>query len=249
MADHRSELRRELLAAAHRSSSNAEERSRHAPRRAKLFIATGVVGVIAALSLVVVRESDPAAANVFSFTVQDDDLVIEIVGSVDDADAAVEELGAEGIHADLVPVPAAPSLVGQIVSAFSDFDEVEATSSGGRTTEMRIPADSPGTLTIRYGRDAEANEEYEATESVPDCGSAYAGRPVTDSLRRQLADTYGPTLRWQEIDAGTPSNITGDEIRPSALIVDVLPVNPRTVLVLVTDGTSSPPSGMSCRNS
>jgi len=245
VADHRTELRRELLAAAHRLDNADKVRPRQPLRRVGVLAAAFALLVVAT-ALVVTRGPDPAAADVFSITVQDHDLVIEIVGAVDDAKAATAELDAEGIHAKLVPVPAAPSLVGEVVSAFSDFGEMDNKNVGGRTTEIRIPVDAVGTLTIRYGREAKPDETYEATESVPDCRSAYAGRIVTDGIRRQLADAYGPEIRWQEFADGTPSNIDGDAVRPRAEIIDVLPIDPRTVLILVTDGASNPPSGLTC---
>jgi hypothetical protein len=183
---------------------------------------------------------------VFRVTVQGQDLVIEVVGRVQSPSAAVAELEAAGIHAEVVPVPAMPSLVGQIVSAFTDFGDLDSETDGGRTTAIRISADATGTLTIRYGRAAKPGEVYEATESAPDCGT-YAGRTVTDGLRRAIGSTYGPHIRWQEVSEGIPSSISEDGVNPDAEIIDVLPTAPNAVLVIVTDGINDAPFGMSCR--
>lgn len=247
MTDHRSELRHELLVAAQRRNRMAVEiarrrttRRRRVPVAACLLLALGLVLVAA-----VVRDAPPASADMFKVTVQGQDLVIEVVGRVESPAAARAELGAVGVQAEVVPIPAAPSLVGQIVSAFIDFGDMDSETDGGRTTTIRIPADAPGTLTIRYGRAAKRGELYEATESAPDCGT-YSGRLVTDGLRRTIGNTYGPTVRWQEVSGGNPSSIEGDEVSPAAEIIDVLPTAQDVVLVIVTDGVSDPPPGMSC---
>lgn len=247
MTDHRTELRRELLAAAHRMHREVDnDGARRSSRRMGILIGACSVVALAVVGAVIARDTEPASANVFDFSIKDQDLVIEIVGTVDDLEAAKADLGAEGVQARLVPVPAAPSLEGQVVSAFADFGQIEVETDGGRTTTITIPVDAPGTLTIRYGRPAEPNEDYEATESAPDCGT-YAGRTVTQSLRRQIGEIYGPNLRWQELSDGIPSNVDGNTLSPDAAIVDMLPTGPQSVLVVVTDGVSLPPDGMSCR--
>lgn len=248
MTDYRSELRRELLVAAqrrHRQTSATA--ARRTTRRLRVPVTAGLVLAIGlALVAGLARDAPPASADVFKVTVQGQDLVIKVVGRVQSPAAATAELGAAGVQAEVVPVPAAPSLVGQIVSAFTDFGDMDSENDGGRTTAIRIPAEMPGTLTIRYGRAAKPGEVYEATESVPDCGT-YAGRTVTDGLRRSIGSTYGPNVRWQQVSGGTPSGIGGDVVSPAAQIIDVLPTAPDAVLVIVTDGVSDPPPGMSCK--
>lgn len=247
MTGHRTELRRELLAAAHRLSKEVDKvpvRQHPSRRVGVLVVACSVVALV--LITVVTRDPERASAEVFDFTVVGRELVIEVVGPVDDPEAATADLDAEGVQARLVPVPAAPSLVGQVVYAFRDLGEMDSETDGSRTTLIRLPARSAGTLTLGYGRAAESDEDYEATESIPDCGT-YARRTLTDGLRRQIREAHGPNLRWQEISDGVPSNIAGNAVSPNAQIVDVLPTAPQTVLIVVTDGASAPQDGMSCR--
>lgn len=248
MTDHRSELRRELLVAAQRRHrETAATAARRTTRRLRVPVSAGLVLTLGlALIAALARDAPPASADVFKVTVQGQDLIIEVVGRVQSPSAAIAELEAAGIQAEVVPVPAAPSLVGQIVSAFTDFGDMDSETDGGRTTAIRISADVTGTLTLRYGRAAKPGEVYEATESVPDCGN-YAGRTVTDGLRRTIGSTYGPNIRWQEVSDGIPSGIGEGVVSPAAEIIDVLPTATDAVLVIVTDGVSDPPPGMSCK--
>ena len=184
MNQHRETLRAELLAAHQRRYAKPAQPSRQPrqqrPRRPVWHFAGAVTAVVLVVTLVVSAVSTnptPAAADVFSFRHVDDEVIVSIIDTIDNPNAAAAELDAQGFHVilDAVPVPA--ELVGAVIGVAAEGGTVDTTASDdGAISEMRFPASEAGTITIRFGRAAEGNETYGANPSIPECAE-YGASP------------------------------------------------------------------------
>lgn len=246
--DHRSDLRRELLAAAARRIETRERRAaarRSAARRARRLLAIAAVAISVLLlgaAVVAVVGPERAAADVFTITERDGTIIVTVDSLIEDPDQAAAELRRAGLDVALVETPVPPSLVGAIVAWTSDFD-VHTETNGVRITSFRIPQNGHSPITINYGRPATPGETYGASEVVPDCAD-YADRPLTDALIDDLRDSYGPEIVWREL-GNTRTGLTPDDLPASARIVTILPLSPESVFVSVTDG-GPVPAGDGC---
>lgn len=243
---HQIELRRQLLEAARGRQHETLTRAvgfRRARHVAPLVVA-GIVGV-ALLAARVISEAGPAEADTFTFSILGDELVITVIGVVDDPAAAAAELEQRGFDVRIKAVPAAPRYEGKVISASSDDASVRVDTSEGVVDAIRMPVGQQASLTINYGREASEGERYQATGSVMDC-SAYAAQTVSPLLQRKLAERYGPTIRWQQVSGAGITDIRTEELGEEAMIVDIVPLSDSTVMVIVTDGKIAPPTGMGC---
>jgi hypothetical protein len=254
MTDHRSELRRQLLDAAARRARDAATTAptpADGPGRAtgRRWAPTVAVAVATALAIalaagVLGTEARPAAADTFEIERDGEDLVIDVVGRVDDPDEAARELRAVGQEVVLIGVPAAPTMVGVVVSASAEITEPRVEVRDGRVESIRVRRDQPHLLTIRYGRGATGGEAFEATESIPNCRS-FAGEAITPERVQRIERAHGPQVRWQQVGAEGVGPVEESEIDDDATFLDILPLSGNTVMVVVTDGTPAPP-GMAC---
>lgn len=242
--DHRSELRRELVAAAARRASEPQGPLLPSPVRrfGPLLLAAAVLLVVSAAS--VMFDSSPVAADAFGVTEMDGTVVVSVEGLIEDPEAAEEELRQAGLNASMVARPVPPSLVGAVVATTSEFGALDADSDGNRVTAFRIPRSETRPITIEYGRPALGGEAYAASEPVPDCAD-YVGRTLTARIRSEIADRYGPEIVWQEFGDVIRTEVRFDDLATGAAIVTVLPMSPDSVLVGVTDGSDAPP-GVEC---
>lgn len=248
MADHRDLLRAELVRAAHRQAAPATT-GRFSVRRAVplLVAAAALVIVVAAGSLI---RSDPVGAETFRITEQaDGTVVVEVIGAIRDPEIAADELEAAGFSVTLEGVPTAPSLVGQLVSVYTEpadgtADAAVATESDGpRVIELRGEPDSLGTVVIMYGRPANEGELYVANDTVPGCAEL-SGQRITDDLIRAIIDEHGPHVRWQQL--GPPvREVQAEQIDDDAVILTILGLSSDSALVIVGDSVEDEP-GVSC---
>lgn len=244
MRDHRTELRRQLVDAARNQHPAPTESQR---RPALLFIAAAAVVLAVAMVGVVVGDGRPAAAETFAVRVDAESLVIDVVGKVDDAEAAAEELEDAGIEVELLDVAAAPWLVGEIVAVSSESDEPAVEEAAdGRVDSFRINADAPPRLTLMYGRAATEGETYEATSSAPGCGK-WVGAALSEKTRSLLRAEYGDKLRWQQVSNRGIEQLDEGSLATDTGVVDIVPTSGDGAIVVVTDGSSAVPSGMTCR--
>lgn len=245
MSRHRDELRAELLEAAHRRTQEGAPVRRRHRRPWRVGVAAAAATACVALVLGLAVDDVRPAAAAFDVHVVDDALVIQVIDSVRDPVAAAAELDRHGISVELVGVPASPSLVGDVVATTAESNAAEVEEERGRVTAIRIARDSPTQLTIRYGRPAATDESYEATESIPGC-SRYSGQLVTDQLVEALGRRWGPELRWQQVGGTGLQQLDPSAIAPGARFVDILPLGPDEVMIIVTDASSPTPEGMTC---
>jgi hypothetical protein len=249
LTDHRNELRRQLLDAAARRADAPTPTigAGYATRRRW----PPIVAVAAAITVVTAfaigflgADARPVAADTFEIQRDGEDLVIDVVGRVDNPADAALELRAVGQEVELIGVPAAPTIVGAIVSASAEIAEPKVEVRDGRVESIRVRRDQPGLLTIRYGRHATSGEAFEATESIPNC-HMFAGEAVTRERVRRIERAHGPRVRWQQVGADGVAALRRSEIDDDAAFVDIFPLSGDTVMVIVTDGTPAPP-GMTC---
>ncbi|MDE0804607.1 MAG: hypothetical protein OSA99_14965 [Acidimicrobiales bacterium] len=241
MAEHRTELRRQLVEAAARDNQRPGGRGR--PPVLAVAVATTIA--VAALAIMAVQQSRPAGAEVFEVRTDNQSLVINVVGKVEDPRDAATELRGHGLEVDVVGVPAAPWLVGEIVAVASDDGEPAVEASGGLVRSVTVDASDPPKLTINYGREARGDEGYEATSSDPECADR-AGSTLTDDAIASLRRTYGPRLRWQVADSQGIREAQEAELLPLSTVVDIVPTSPVESIVIVTNGVNAAPPGMTC---
>lgn len=235
MADHRSHLRDELVRAARRRQQPVTPDRFHL-RRVVPVLAVGALVVVVALSSLL--RSDPAGAEVFRIeTLDDGTVVIDVLSAIKDPDRAAAELDAAGFTVTLEAVPTPESLVGRIVAAAAEpapgnqDPNLSTEIDDQRVVQLRAEPGTLGTVTLLYGRPAAAGELYIANDTVPGCAEL-AGRRVTDEVRQQIIDDYGPRIRWQ--DLGPPvREIRVDEIDTDAVVVSIIGLSSEAALVIV----------------
>lgn len=252
MSDHRSRLRDELVAAATRRTeaphlSGRPGQARNDTLSRRLLGAAAAIVLVVALMVVALITVDErrAAANVFEVSRSGGDLVIEVVDVIDDPTEATRELANAGFSVRMRDRAAPPWLAGGVVAVHMSAGTAAVTTEGSRVTSFRIPggADEPD-VTIEYGRAARPGERYEVSDSVPDCAT-FSGEPLVQVFDR-LRTHYGPDVEIQEIGAAGAAIIDRDDVATDAEVIDVFPLAADAVLVIVTDGDASPPSGMAC---
>lgn len=245
MNRHRDDLRRELVGAA--SQRREVQGLIPAPVRsqARIIAVAAAALLVVAVASVVASGSRPAAADTFRVEIDGEELVIEVVGRIDDPDAAAAELERNGLSVDLVGVPTPPSLVDVIVSVSFESVEANIDRQDGRVRSVRIPRNVSESLTVRYGRAASQFEAFEATESVPDCGT-YSGKLVTEALISEVRRAYGPQIRWQTVGPNGIEQQPDGRLPTGSRLVDLLPIGVGEVLAIVTDGDVPIPPGLAC---
>jgi len=247
VADHRSHLRNELVRAARRRQQPATP-DRFNLRRVVPALAVGALVVVVALSSLL--RSNPAGAEVFRIeTLDDGTVVIDVLSAIKDPDRAAAELDAAGFTVTLEAVPTPESLVGRIVAASAEpapgtrDPALSSEIDEQRVVQLRAEPETLGTVTINYGRSAAEGELYIATDTVPGC-SELAGRQVTDKVRQQIIDDYGPRIRWK--DLGPPlREITAEQIDDEAVVVQIIGLSSEAALVTVGE-TAEVQDSMTC---
>lgn len=228
MTSHRDQLREALVGAAGRQIT-ARARRQRITRAGGGAVVVLIIAIAVFIGLNAV-DTEPALADTFEIQRTGDDVLIDVIGSVDDPDDARAELAAAGISATLEPRLAAPSLQGVVVAA-ETFGLDSVTVDGTRVEQIRLDARQVE-LTIYYGAPAGPGEPHLATESVPNCTADYARHPALDILEQIRAD-YGPDLRVPRIITTGAQEVTADQ--PSAdIVVAVLPLSQDQAMVLVS---------------
>lgn len=242
ITEHQRALRQQLFDAATR---RADERRRRRAWKRKLVSAGVVCAVaIAVTGVGIALNADVASARVFVVTEEGDSIVVSVEGAIDNPDQATRELQEYGIDAKMIARPAPPSLEGRLVGGFSRSGTMDLESDGTRVVRFRIPKSHNGEIGLEYGRKAQPDELYLASEPPPDCDE-FSGLPLTDRRTAEIRSRYGPHVVWQEVGESVQTGVLEEEIAPNAIIVTILPWSSDTVMLGVTDG-SQPPPGSEC---
>jgi hypothetical protein len=248
-ADFVTELRAELVGAAHRLHRRRLRRRRIATRAAVVAAVVAIVGVGAGLAATTF-EPAPASAGVHVETV--DGRLILTVERVEVApDSVVSALDDHGIEAEVRTVPVGPSQVGRFASGSFDpgpgvelLDPEDGTFSG-----FSIPVDYRGHIELELGRPARPGERYAGGDAFADgeplaCSGLY-GQPLTAVAEYVAAH---PDLRIRVEGAGDGGSLTAptpiDDVidGPMAtwLVVRATPRSAHDVDVQVTPDGSDP---------
>ena len=251
MNQHRETLRAELLAAHQRRYAKPAQPSRQPrqqrPRRPVWHFAGAVTAVVLVVTLVVSAVSTnptPAAADVFSFRHVDDEVIVSIIDTIDNPNAAAAELDAQGFHVilDAVPVPA--ELVGAVIGVAAEGGTVDTTAAmTAPSLRCAFPPARPGLSPSASAVPPKATRPTERTpypgmrrvqgqardrpSPRPNCPGLGASHPL-DAGRQQFV----PDLDESDIDA-------------DAVIIDVWQMAADQVLIQITDGGPIP-NGLGC---
>lgn len=240
VADRRERLRAELDAAAHRLAGQ-QPRSRPDRRWPNRVLVAAVV--VAALTTVAVfARPDPAAANTFTVSRQGRDVVITVVGTVDDPAEARAELAEAGIKAVMVDHPVPPSLVGTVLSISSPDADVDTADGGGlRVRQARFVSSSELSVVVGYGRPAAPDETYAFTEPPPGCADL-VGAPVDRHVVDAVHDEFPGGIEWRVLDGPSPPPET---VPVGARVVTMMPLAAgRGAVFVVVNGPV--PDGAGC---
>lgn len=211
--DFRDELRHELHQAAGRRIADrtaAVERNR--TLRAGLLVALLLTLVsFGALSFL---GPDSAAANVFLIARDDGQIRLNVVGLIDNADAAEEQLLAEaGVAATIDAVESPPALIGRILTVGSSDGEVSFAIGPTGVSEIILEEDFEGTLSIEFGS---------ADDSLPDtyCAALW-GRTAAETL--DIVGVSASQVRYQlvGIDLAVREVATAEEVNPEYRLVEI----------------------------
>jgi hypothetical protein len=242
-----SELRAELVGAAHRLHHRRIRRRRIARRAAIAAAVVAVVGLGAGLAATT-YDSAPAAAGVQVVTV-DGRLVLTVEGVAVAPNAVESALHDHDIDADVVAVPVGPSLVGRFLVGSIEGDEhaVILDLHGGTFTGFSIPLDYGGHLVLDLGRPARPGEMYHRgsdafADGEPLACSDLLGQPLT-AVARYVAAHPDLRIRVEGSDGGPPTTFVplADAVegpRARWRVARAPPRSARDVDLLVTpDGT------------
>lgn len=233
------DLRAQFVAAAQRLIDRRRRR-----RLRVIGGAAALLAVVGVLAIFITHSPPPAMADVFDVSHEEEQITITVLNQIKDADAAREELKQGGVQADVHPVPTPSYLTGRVVSVEFDSGAIDVTMDGPRVESVRLPS-VRGRITLYYGRAAQTGESYQATGSPPDC-EKFANHIVSTSVRTEIADEYGPFVRWLMQRNGVPESIDETDLSPASQVVDIHPLSPNEVLVIVTDGDNMPAPGTTC---
>lgn len=111
-------------------------------------------------------------------------------------------------------------VVGAVTATSSAFGPLEFENDGERITAFRIRRSETGAISVEYGR------PYE--------------------IRAAVSERYGPKIVWQVLGATVQTDVPLADLPPDARVVLVMPMDPNTVLVAVTEGESTSPSELGC---
>ncbi len=225
LSDFERQLGEELTAAARR---RIEARDSNPPtrrwRQISMAAAAALVVLTAAVFLFTALRPQPAAAHPFKITHIESETHMEIVDAVKDPRAAERQLRDElGIDVEFVALPAPPELVGQIVSAASTGTATAQVvfDSASRAERIILPRTVDGRLTVRYGREAQPGEHYDANITSPVCRELWARTPRQATARvAELSDS----IRYDTIDSDYryASDVTLAAIDPDYRLIDVV---------------------------
>lgn len=241
LEDFKNELGSELTAAAHRQATHPIQRSRTGvrPRRSlALACAFCAMVLLGAGSLLILR-SEPASAEVLEVTQTANNIVIDVVRLITDAEHVEREITDKtGLTASLTAVPASPEVEGRITAFGSDDDVAVDVDADGTIRQIVIANEYSGPLDIQFGRRAEPGEAYVATTDSTRCREFWGSSP-TEAADEILS--VAPTLRFQTIDSTGRVEIDqsyaaiGEDFR----IVSVLPLSSESALVTFSQDPGS----------
>lgn len=248
--DFKSELERELIAAAYRTNSAPALASR--PRG---FQFTRILGAVAAVAIVavtalgiLVARPDSASAQVFRIRTIDSRTILDVIDVVEDPDEVVDQLRTEiDVDAEMFAVPVPNQLVGQIVAVVSTGDVSPATTLNelGTVQQVELANDFDGALLIEYGRPAEGSEFYIATVTDPICATLY-GQPPAEVATDARALASDVRYEHIEADGNVVADVSINELPSTSGLVDIAYLNRDTIIVTFSANPVEQPERTEC---
>ncbi len=245
----RSELERELIAAAYRKTHAPE------PIRRTAFGLTPIFGAAAAAMIAVVVAvgiflaiPETSSAQVFRIERFDTGTTLDVVDVVNDPDEVIAQLRDEAdITAELFAVPVTDELVGQLVAVGSTGNVAPNNTLNklGYIDQVHLTNDFEGILVIEYGRPADGDEFYAATTTDPICAELAEMTPARAVAQLQ-SNADDVRLELIDRDGTLDTHLTADDIPPTSTLVNVVFLNTRTLVATFQDGTTDP-TNRSCQ--
>lgn len=260
-SDAKAALFQDLAAQRHSTAASPRPTMRRArPRRALVLaasLALAAVGIVLA-SGIVERTSSPAFAI---RELPNGVIEIENVSDIRDVEGLENELREFGIEAEVVAIPASPSIVGEAfayVPGEGDPSPLPGLSHG-RDGEPNVftyridPAVFEGRVVIELNVKALPSEPYQASQEAFAPGEALGGLQCALGTPVRAADVaarlpeLGLTARWfilsgfeSDADGGTYHSQQVDEV-PDGEVVASQPLDRKTIsFEVVPDGTTAP---------
>ena len=181
ISDFERQLGQELRAAGYRRlQARSPDLQDRRWRPAALTAAVAAATLVAVLAFAGLRPS-AATAHPFRVVYLEDEIRLDVIDVVEDPRSAERELQDElGVEVEFVARPAPPELVDQVVSVSSTgtTDVQPVFGDDGRAERFVLPREIDGQLSIHYGRQAQADEDYGRHDHLPGVPRAVGPDPT-----------------------------------------------------------------------
>ncbi|WP_419919162.1 hypothetical protein [Candidatus Poriferisocius sp.] len=210
------------------------------PKRRNPSFAIALVALLAIglLSAVFFTRQSPAEA--IAVTVVGQNVRVEVLSPIADPSLPIRKLRAAGVTATVTEVPVPDGLIGRITAVSTASGNEDVRYDGPNVVLFTVAVGSE--VLIEIGREATGDEVFGATESDPACGR-WRNKPVSEVMNDIEATI--DLIRWQLYDGTRVTEIKNPP--QQSLVQDVLPINHRTSIVIVSLTPDALPESPPCQ--